>query len=225
MGSGRLPGKTMMDMGGKPMLDYVIKGLLTEFDTRELVIVTSEHASNETIRSYGKKMGIHVFSGEELNVASRYNQVLKEKIESDCMFRVCADTPMYDTAMLKKGLELMQKEDLDWISSMPNKGFPMGCNLELIKKDVFLQGYLNFKTSEHYEHVMPYFYEKSAHYNYQLIACEREGYMYEKYKFSVDTAADFEYISRALKQMNYQPWKYTFDEKMDILDNLKTPCL
>jgi len=225
MGSARLPGKTMMDMGGRPMLDYVIQGLLTAFAVDDLVIVTSDSAENDSIRAYGQQTGIFVFSGEELNVASRYYEVLQQRSETDCMFRICADTPMYDASMLKSGLEIMEKEDLDWVSSMPNKGYPMGCNLELIKKKTFLEGYRVFQKPEQFEHVMPYFYENAATYSYKLIACERDGYAYEKYKFSVDTATDFDYVNRALKKMNYEPWKYTLNEKLDILDNLNTPCL
>jgi spore coat polysaccharide biosynthesis protein SpsF len=225
MGSSRLPGKSMMLIGKKPMLDYLIDTLLTVFDRNDIYIATSSNKENDLIREYAEHKNISCYSGDEDNVASRYYQILKSQPEKKTLYRICGDSPYYDTEILGKGEKIMSDINIEFASSMPNKGYPMGCNLEVIKTDLFLQSYLKFNKKIHFEHVMPYFYENIGLFNNSLIECEEEGYSYEKYKFSVDTSEDFKLAKYMLENMNFEPWKYELKLKFEIQKKYKKICL
>jgi spore coat polysaccharide biosynthesis protein SpsF len=217
MGSSRLPGKTMYEINGRPMIDYVLESLLTIFKKEQLIIVTSISSNNDPIRDYAFKNNISVYSGHEENVASRYFDVLNERNEISHMFRFCADTPLYDMSVVKKGLEVIGSSDVEVVTSIPNKGFPMGCNVEIITREVFMKGYSQFSKPEHFEHVMGYFYENKEEFNVQFVSCDAKDYSYEKVKFSVDTEEDLSMIISVLKKMNYNPLNYSFSDKFELL--------
>src|SRR5690606_39047465 len=169
------------------------------------------------LRNYAKEKGIGIYSGDENNVASRYFEILTAGKQYDFFFRICGDSPFYDTGILKEGLELM-RPGLEIITSMPNKGYPMGCNLEAMSTSTFLDHYEKFTSDSHREHVTTYFYEHLADFSHMLLTCQSEGYAYDRYKFSVDTLADFERAEWVLRKLNYEPWKYSLEEKLDLLD-------
>lgn len=222
MGSSRLPGKSMMQVGGKPMLDYLIDTLLSVFSKEELIIATSKNTENNIIRDYANSKEIMCFSGDEENVASRYFLILSNHPTKKYLYRICGDSPYYDKEILEKGLRhIAASDELDFISSMPNKGYPMGCNLEVMKTELYLKHFPLFNKKEHFEHVTPYFYENKDSFRHILIACQVEGYAYEKYKFSVDTKEDFEIAKKMLESMNFEPWKYTIKEKFKMQEKLK----
>jgi spore coat polysaccharide biosynthesis protein SpsF len=225
MGSSRLPGKSMMLINNKPMLDYLIDTLLMVFETKDIYVATSINEENDVIRAYAENKIITCYSGDENNVASRYYEILKSQPSKKTLYRICGDSPYYDTEILNKGIEIMSNKNIDFASSMPNKGYPMGCNLEVIKTELFLQCYPKFNQKSHFEHVMPYFYENMGQFNNSLIGCEIEGYAYEKYKFSVDTEEDFKVAQEMLKRMDYNPWKYDISSKFEIQKKVKNICL
>jgi spore coat polysaccharide biosynthesis protein SpsF len=225
MGSSRLPGKSMMLIGEKPMLDYLIDTLLVVFNKKEIHLATSINAENNVIREYAKQKGIACFSGDENNVASRYFQILESHKEKKILFRICGDSPYYDPEILRKGLKLMNDNEMDFVSSMPNKGYPMGCNLEVIKTNLYLNAYSKFCLQSQFEHVMPYFYDNIEQFKYSLIECEEPEYSYDKYKFSVDTIEDFNTAQLMIEKMNFVPWKYSLKMKLQLQDKFKNICL
>lgn len=225
MGSNRLPGKSMMLIGERPMLDYLIETLLKVFDKEDIHIATSINEENNVIREYAESKRIACYSGDEDNVASRYYHILKSQPEKKTLYRICGDSPYYDKEILEKGKKIMSDNNIEFASSMPNKGYPMGCNLEVIKTDLFLQSYPKFNNKNHFEHVMPYFYENIENFHSHLIACEDDGYSYEKYKFSVDTTEDFKLAIYMLEYMNFEPWKYELKSKFEIQNKYKKICL
>lgn len=221
MGSDRLPGKTMMKIGGKPMIAYLVETMKQVLPADQIWMATSERQENDPIRSYCVKAGIGCFSGSEEDVASRYREILKRVPDAECFFRICGDTPYYGGELLEMGMNWIQNSDFDFVSSMPNKGYPMGCNLELFKSRFFLDHQRAFKTKAHREHVTGFFYEKSEQFNGKLISCGVDGYRYHDYKFSVDTEEDLNLANNMLKEMDYKPWNYTIPQKLELQKKLK----
>lgn len=221
MGSDRLPGKTMMKIAGKPMIAYLVDSLKKVIPAGRIWMATSERPENDPIRQYCKDAGIGCFSGSEEDVASRYQEILKRVPDADCFFRICGDTPYYGGELLKMGIDWIQNSDHDFVSSMPNKGYPMGCNLELFRSRFFLDHLKDFSTKAHREHVTGFFYEQPERFNGKLVSCNVDGYRYEDYKFSVDTESDLILAEKMLKEMHYKPWSYTIPQKLKLQKKLK----
>lgn len=221
MGSSRLPGKSMQLIGDRPMLWYLLKAVKEVFSESEIVIATSEHSENDPIRQLAHDEGVGCYSGDENNVASRYYAILKDnQTDKGFMFRICGDSPYYDPEILRTGLSLVEEDNYDLVSSMPNKGYPMGCNLEVVRISDFLRGYEEFSESRHFEHVMPYFYDHMDSFQHALISCDYPEYSYDRFKFSVDDQEDFERATRMLEAMSFVPWKFSVLEKMKLLETI-----
>jgi len=219
MGSTRLPNKSFAELRGKSSLEHLLDSLCRVSKKDDIYIATSSRPENDVIRSFANDYGVKVYSGDEENVASRFYHILNENPECSCFFRICGDTPLYDHRIIEKGLDFLAAHpEVEIATSMVEKGYPQGMNLELLKADVFKTHYQHFTVAEHYEHVTRYFYERIEKFNTQLVCCDIAGYYYEKYKFSIDTVDDYERAKRLFACFQKPHYEYTLEEKCSFYD-------
>ncbi|MCP4130658.1 MAG: hypothetical protein GY754_06715, partial [bacterium] len=92
MGSTRLPGKSLLDLAGYPMLYHVIERTMAIEGVDNVVVATSIEPENKQLVELSDKMGVHSFVGSPENVLERY---FFASIEFDCdyIIRVTGDNP------------------------------------------------------------------------------------------------------------------------------------
>jgi spore coat polysaccharide biosynthesis protein SpsF (cytidylyltransferase family) len=95
VGSGRLPGKVLFPLGGKPILQHLIERVKEAPIFEKIVVATSEDPKNEPILAVAEHCGVEAFSGDEEDVASRYAEIVRRWDAENCV-RFCADNPLTD---------------------------------------------------------------------------------------------------------------------------------
>ena len=63
MSSSRLPGKVLFDLGGKVVLSWVVDRCLQARFAKQVVVLTSEERSDDSIASYCRAENIEFFRG------------------------------------------------------------------------------------------------------------------------------------------------------------------
>lgn len=95
MTSTRLPGKTLLPLAGKPVLEHVIDRVCAAGVVDEVVVATSRSPGNEAIVELAARCGVGCYAGEEEDVLDRFVQVLRGWDAPHCV-RFCADNPLTD---------------------------------------------------------------------------------------------------------------------------------
>ena len=99
MGSSRLPGKTLMKIQGKPMLEHVIDRLKKCKTIDRIVVATTKGKDDKKIINLLKKLNIEYYAGSSKNVLKRfYDSSLKFK--GDIIVRITADDPFKDPKII-----------------------------------------------------------------------------------------------------------------------------
>jgi spore coat polysaccharide biosynthesis protein SpsF (cytidylyltransferase family) len=223
-GSSRLPGKSMMPIAGRPMLAYTIESILQVAAPRDVYLATSQRPENELLRKLATRLGIQSLCGDESDVASRYVEILQREPDARYFQRVCGDSPLYDHRVLELGRQIASKSpDLQVVTSLPNRGYPQGMNLEMIERDAFLDGCQRFSKPGHFEHVTQYLYEHLHGFRHRLVHCAIPGYEYSKWKFSVDTREEFERMAALVESLDRPHYTYPLEELCRLLDIWHTP--
>ena len=75
MGSTRLPGKMLLNIGGEKLIDIIIKRLLKVFSEKNIVLATSKNKENIPLVDAVKAYDIEIYSGSENNVLSRFVEI------------------------------------------------------------------------------------------------------------------------------------------------------
>ena len=215
MGSSRLPGKSLLMISGKPVIEHLYDSISGLRFIEKIIVATSTGKENDAIRNWSKTKNIECYSGSETNVAERFYYILKKET-CDYFIRLSADSPLFDNHVIQKISQMLNNTDSDIITTVSNKPYPSGLNMEFIRKKSFLENYPNFSASEDFEHVTNYFYRNRNRFKIQELHSSIKNP--EKYKFSLDSDLDKAIISRIFSLMKKPHYLYTLSEKIKFYE-------
>jgi spore coat polysaccharide biosynthesis protein SpsF (cytidylyltransferase family) len=95
MGSTRLPGKVLMDLKGKPVLQWVVEAAQNARLVDEVIVVTPDLV----IADWCGRHGVQSLIGPEDDVLARF-VMAAEKTKADVIVRLTADCPFLDPILI-----------------------------------------------------------------------------------------------------------------------------
>lgn len=132
MGSTRLPGKVLEDLGGMPVLEWVLRGCRAARTVDEVVVATSTAPGDDAVEEAARRLGVPVVRGSEEDVLSRFLLALDEH-PADAVVRVTADCPFVDPDLVDALVGVWRGvEGLDYVSTVLVRTLPHGLDVELV---------------------------------------------------------------------------------------------
>src|SRR4051794_26785438 len=95
MTSTRLPGKVLMDLQGKPLLQQQLARLERCQRADEIVLAITTNPDDDPIAELAQRLGIHVHRGSEHDVLERYLGAARAA-DAGVIVRVTSDCPLID---------------------------------------------------------------------------------------------------------------------------------
>lgn len=93
MGSTRLPGKSMLDLAGAPLLGRILERVQRCREVAPVVVATTQKPEDDVLAELGEQYGAAVFRGSETDLVDRYVQVART-LGADAVGRLPADNPV-----------------------------------------------------------------------------------------------------------------------------------
>ena len=222
--SNRLPGKALLRIDGKKLIDYVIEGALKSCQIDRVgIITTNRNEDIKLIEPYKENESIFCYSwdGHWNDVLGRFNAAIDfiekdEKIEIDNVIRLTVDCPLlyYFSDLIDAIIEFHINENLDFTYNTHfRNAWPSGLDVEVINRNVLreINGFANY---EEREHVTLYIKNNSKKYDIGYVKTKNQ---FEQ-KWSIDTAEDFEKISDLIKILNNSMKGATYEVSRRPLD-------
>lgn len=101
LSSTRLPGKVLMDILGKTMLQRVMEACWGPWET---YVLTSTDYTDDKLAVWLEDQGVKHRRGSLENVLSRYVKLANEK-QPEVLVRVCADAPMLERRWVDRAID------------------------------------------------------------------------------------------------------------------------
>lgn len=194
MGSSRLPGKVMINICGKPVIEHVIDRLKMSNTLDDIIIATTTSMKDKVIVEQAQKNGVKWFCGSEEDVLSRYYYAAKEN-NLNTIVRITSDCPLIDPIILDKIVEFYNKNDYLLVTNAGNllehRTYPRGLDVEVFSFDTIEQAFNFAKKTYQREHVTPYIYETYG----DKIYYYKNDINFSQYRWTLDTEEDLELIS------------------------------
>lgn len=199
MGSSRLPGKTLMKLGGRDLLEWVVLRCARSNRYSNLVVLTSEQTIDDAIAERTIALGCELFRGSEEDVLGRFISALA-LYPCDYLVRVCADSPFTDPLEIDRLIDTFFDCDcrLYGFNNRPQSDcdYADGFGAEIIDTrhlQLLDKLTLKDKSSAAREHVTSGFWSVLAT-SQILPLLAPEGLNFPELRFDVDTLADFQKI-------------------------------
>jgi len=155
MSSSRLPGKILLKIGKKSILQILLLRLSKSKKIDKIVVCTSKNESDDLILKESKKVKFEVFRGSENNVLDRFYKAAK-KYKAKNIIRITADCPLIDPAEVDRLIKIHSENKLDYTSNNNPATYPDGLDAEVFTMETLQYTYFNAVSDYDKEHVTTY---------------------------------------------------------------------
>ena len=155
MGSTRLPGKALIKIEDKTVLEHVIRRVQACHLVDAVVVATTVSKGDLPIVKLCAEKGISVYCGSEDDVLDRYYQAAK-LFSAETVIRITADCPLMDPQVIEAVVRKHIKDGADYTSNIIDETFPDGEDVEVFSVAALKKAWLEAKLSSEREHVTPY---------------------------------------------------------------------
>jgi spore coat polysaccharide biosynthesis protein SpsF len=131
MASTRLPGKTMMKVIGKPILELVVERLRMAKTVDEVVVATTVNPKDNVIVEFCEGEGIPYHRDSEEDVLGRVIEAAK-KFKGDIIIQSGADNPFYDPDLVDELIKIYKTGKYDYVCNDMELTYPLGVDAHIM---------------------------------------------------------------------------------------------
>jgi spore coat polysaccharide biosynthesis protein SpsF len=163
MGSSRLPGKALADIGGVPALGRVVRRLRRCRRLDGIVLATSTSRSDDVLEQWARANEVALFRGSEDDVLARVVGA-QRAANSDLVVEITGDCPLLDPGLIDLGVETFFANDCDVVTNGRVPSYPQGADVQVYRLSDLAEVADTIEDSAVREHVSLYFYEHPEKY-------------------------------------------------------------
>ena len=128
MGSTRLPGKVLLQIQGKSILERALERLGAARSLDGAVVLTTLRDEDDRLAEEARRLGVECFRGPDRDVLARFRQAA-DRYQPEVIVRATADNPLIDIGSVDRIIARLRAEDLDYCME---RELPVGAATEAI---------------------------------------------------------------------------------------------
>ena len=216
MTSTRLPGKVLKEVLGKPLLEYQLERLQRVKLADEIVVATTENATDDPIIELCDRLSISTFRGSEDDVLARYYHAATRH-HADVIVRVTSDCPLIDPEIIDHVIDhyLQNQPECDYVSNCLQRTYPRGMDTEVFSFAALEQAFLEATEQPDREHVTAFVQFRPERFHLKDVIGSGSS---SQHRWTVDTVEDFELIRRMLEGLYTQKPLFTLDDALQLIE-------
>lgn len=214
MGSTRLPGKVMMKISGKTVLEHVIARVRQSKLIDEIIIATTVKSDDDAIVEESSRLGVRYYRGSEDDVLSRYYYAAK-KNNADIIIRITSDCPLIDSEVIDEIIKFYKESEYGIVtnagSDLTERTYPRGLDTEVFSFNQLEDAFIKAKEKYQREHVTPYIYENAKEIYYY-----KNDIDYSKYRWTLDTEEDLKLITNLYEELYKDKHDFYLEDILEL---------
>jgi spore coat polysaccharide biosynthesis protein SpsF len=162
MGSTRLPGKSMMDLAGAPLVGRILERVTRCQALDEIVLAIPDTAKDRVLAGLAAQHGVTLVAGSESDLIGRYLQAAKES-NAHFIVRLPADNatpePSEIDRIVRHHLALGRRGFSSNLTVIGDSGYPDGIGAEIFECSLLEEALARGPDARQHEHVHLNFYD------------------------------------------------------------------
>ena len=164
MGSTRLPGKSLMDLAGEPLVGRILERVKRCKAMDEIVLATPDNRRDDSLAKLSEVYGVSSFRGSENDLIDRYYQAAR-KYNAHYVCRLPADNPVPEPEEMDRMVATHIKSGLEFSSNLLQvfgNGYPDGIGVEVFNFDTLKTIWEECTDPEKREHVQLSYFDYTS---------------------------------------------------------------
>lgn len=220
MGSTRLPGKIMKDLGGATVLARVVRRVRRAPLLGEVVIATTTEPADDVILQEGRRLSVQVFRGDESDVLDRYYRAA-QLAKPEAVVRITSDCPLIEPEITEHTVRRFLDQQPDYASNALERTYPRGLDTEVMTQQTLARAWQEAQQPYQRSHVTPYIYENPSRFRILSVTGDTD---YSGHRWTVDTPEDLTFVRKVYERFDNDDsfhWKQVLalvDREPDLMD-------
>jgi spore coat polysaccharide biosynthesis protein SpsF len=199
MGSSRLPGKVLMDVAGKTMLERVICRAKCCQHVDDVVVATSMLPIDDAIVRACEDIDAFVFRGSDSDVLDRFTQAARSQ-RADVCVRLTSDCPLIDPEVSDHIISRFLQADppVDYASNKIPQSYPRGLDTEVFTLSALERAWRQATDKYQRSHVTVYIYEHPERFKLLGVISDVDR---SDWRWTVDTVEDLQLVTQIYQRL------------------------
>lgn len=210
MSSTRLPGKVLLELEGRTVLERMIERVKRSKLVSETVVATTTNLSDDPIVTLCEQLRAPVFRGSLPDVLDRYYRCARQ-FDADIIVRLTGDCPLIDPVLIDEVIDDLVSQNADFsCNRLPppfTRSYPIGLDVEACTFTALETAWLAATEKHDREHVMPYLYEVPGRFKVTQLQNDVD---YGMMRWTLDTPEDLSLLREVIRRLggrNDFTWK------------------
>lgn len=212
MGSTRLPGKMLMEIGGKPVIELVYDRVLSAKRINQVWLATTSNAEDDVLASWALSHQLATFRGSSDDVLDRYYQAALTA-KADIIVRITGDCPLHDSQIIDTVVGEHVRSKNDYTSNVHPATYPDGLDVEVVSFPALKKAWQEAQLASEREHVTPYIWKHPELFKLGNVVSAVDQ---SRYRLTLDTPEDLEVISHIAREIESSGQHYTLHNVLKI---------
>ena len=211
--SRRLPGKVLIPVNGKPILEWQTLRILQTASLDQVVMATSVETSDDEVEIVAKRCGIETVRGSLDNVFSRFIKAIDE-YNPKTVIRITGDCPLYMPKLCESMLEDFKNSNVDYLSNSISPTYPDGCDIEIFSTSTLRELEQIHLNSSELEHVTLGLYQRSHYFKCKNFSNKVDE---SAHRWTLDTPEDFVFVKNIYERFRGNELTFTYEDVITFL--------
>lgn len=212
--STRLPNKAILNICGKPTIQYLIENIKKSKSADKVILCTSDRQEDNILCNIAKKCNVDYFRGSLNDKLIRWKDACK-KYDVDFFVNVDGDDLFFDVDLADIVIEQYKKSPCDFIDGHGLYNDVYGITIKSLEK------VCEIKDSDSTEYIRLYFTETGI-FNIRKIYNIPNKYIKGNIRMTLDYPEDFNFFEKVIDGV--YPKELSFDNILEfIYNNPETP--
>jgi spore coat polysaccharide biosynthesis protein SpsF (cytidylyltransferase family) len=214
VGSTRLPGKVLLPLMDKSVLEHTIERAQQTEDVDEVIVLTTFTETDLPIVELCGRKKVRVFCGSEEDVLDRFYRAAV-LLDIHHIVRITADCPVIDPAVIRKVIREHLSAGADYTTNTLTETYPDGQDVEVMTRESLIEAWEHANLASEREHVTPYI--RNHPQRFVLHSVENKRDLSAK-RWTLDTQEDYRFLQSVFQGLYPDNPFFGMSEIVDFLE-------
>jgi spore coat polysaccharide biosynthesis protein SpsF len=202
MGSRRLPGKVLLPLAGRPLLERMLQRLLAARFPFQLCVATTTLPEDEPIRQLCRRIAVPVVSDHPTDLLARHVAAARA-FRADVVVKIPSDCPLIDPVIVDRVLGHFAADDdaFDFVTNLYPPSWPDGNDVEVIPMRILEQIAVEATRPFEREHTTPFIWERPERFRIANVSWGAGRDLSKTHRLTIDHQEDYALIARIYEEL------------------------
>jgi spore coat polysaccharide biosynthesis protein SpsF len=193
-GSTRLPGKVMLPLGGRTLIEQMLARITQSRSLDDVVVATTPDPADDPIVDLARRAGVASFRGHPTDCLDRHYAAALER-GADVVVKIPSDCPLIDPEVIDRVVRAHRSGGaIDYTSNLHPETYPDGNDVEAMTMEALEAAWREARLPHEREHTTPFLWDQPDRFVLRNVVWETGRDASLTHRVVVDYPEDYQVI-------------------------------